>query len=539
MNLTRRSLISLSAAGAAVLGLRGVHATAARLAAVFDPSSLMGGGTLAQMGPVPLGDALAVMAPRSVWQHFYDLTQVPRPSHHEERATAFIADFGRHLGLDTIVDSAGNVIIRKPATTARKGSPGVVLQAHLDMVPQKTPESTHDFQVDPIAAFVVDGWVRAAGTTLGADNGIGVAIIMALLEADDVVHGPLEALFTVNEEDGQTGINALAPDALRGRLYINLDNEVEGQFVISSAGAVNVEAQATYDQVATPPTMTGLQVTIAGLLGGHSGIDIDKGRGSAHQLMARLLVDAAAFDVRLADLVGGDTPNVIPRKATAVVALPVEQAEVFRAYVDGFAATVAGELATTDPEVTVTVIPVDLPSTVMEAAAQAALIGAVHALPQGVLAMSADVPGLVQTSSNLGVLNIGHGRFTGTALVRSALNAERDTAAQRVAAVFEQAGAGVALGEGYLSWPPNPASPLLELMQAVYTDLFGVTPTVTAVHAGLETSAVGVIFPGMDMISVGPTMLNGHSPDERLEVASVPRVYELLVATLRRIETST
>ena len=447
-----------------------------------------------------------------------------------------VVEFGHGLRLETLVDGTGNVLIRKPATPGLEERPGVVLQAHLDMVPQKAADSTFDFTADRINAFVEDGWVHADGTTLGADDGIGVAIIMALLQADDIVHGPVEALFTVNEEDGQTGINALASGALQGRLYINLDNEVEGQFLISSAGGVYVEARETYDQVATPPGMTGTQVTIDGLMGGHSGIDIDKGRGSAHQLMARLLLGAPdAFDMRLAALVGGDQRNAIPRQTTAVVALRADQAEAFARYVDSFGATVASELATTDPGVAVKVTPVELPPMVMQADAQRALLRAVYTAPQGVFRMSADVPGMVETSGSLGVLRIGNGQFTASALVRSALDAERDAAAQRFADVFEQAGATVELLSAYPSWPPNPDSSLLALMEQVYTDLFGEAPTITAIHAGLETSVAGVKYPGLDMISVGPTIQNVHSPDERLEVASVLRVYDLLVATLRQI----
>lgn len=487
-------------------------------------------------GPVPLGDAAAAMDPTPVWQHFYELTQVPRTSHHEAQATAFVAEFGLGLGLETIVDGAGNVVIRKPATSGREGCAGVVLQAHLDMVPQPN-DSEFDFETDPIRAFVQDGWVFAGDTTLGADDGIGVAMIMALLESDSIVHGPIEALFTTNEEDGMDGITALAPDALSGRMYVNVDNEVEGSFVISSAGGVDVDVRDVYEETPTPTGMIGYEIAIHGLIGGHSGIDIDKGRGSAHQLMARLLVEApAGLGVRVATVFGGDTYNVIPRKATAIIAVPADQRGAVEQYVAGFGAAVRSELAATDPGVAVTATPHDLPPTVMDAAAQAALIGAVHDAPQGVYRMSAEVPGLVETSCNLGVLRIEGGAFTGGALVRSAVDSERDAHALRFAEVFSRAGASTEMHGAYASWPPNPDSPLLELMEQVYADAFGKAPVVTAVHAGLETSTAGAKFPGMDMISVGPTIENVHSPDERLQVASVPRVYELLVATLRAIE---
>lgn len=491
-------------------------------------------------GRVPLADAWPTMQPTPVWQHFYELTQIPRKSHHEEKATALVADFGRGLGLETVVDGVGNVIIRKPATPGMEGSPGVVLQAHLDMVAQQTPDSTANMDTDPIQAYVEDGWVRADRTTLGADDGIGVATIMGLLEADDVVHGPLEALFTVDEEADFTGIDNLGPDALTGRVYINVDNELEGQFIISSAGGVYLLARATYEEVATPTAMAGFLLSVDGLMGGHSGLDIDKGLGSAHQIMARLLVEApAGFEVRVAEVVGGNQRNAIPRKTTAVVALPPEQADAFGRYVAEFSATVASELAATDPGVVVAMAPTDLPPVVMEAEAQRALIGAVYEIPQGVYQMSNDIPGLVETSGNLGVLGIGAGQFTGDVYVRSAIDSERDAEAQRFAVVFEGAGATVTMEGAFSSWPPNPDSPLLALISQVYQDTFGTAAAVGAVHAGLETSVTGVTYPDMDMISLGATTQKVHSPEEQLEVASVPKVYELLVATLRSVDCTT
>lgn len=487
-------------------------------------------------GRIPLADAVVKLPYPTIWKNFQDLTQIPRPSHHETQVSAFIGNFGRSLSLETSIDKVGNVIIRKPATPGMENSPGVILQAHLDMVPQKTSTSQHNFETDPIKAYVKDGWVYADRTTLGADDGIGVAIIMALLQSRDINHGPLEALFTVNEEDGFTGINALASDALRGRILINVDNELEGQFLISSAGAVYVEAQAGYPEIATPGGMTGLKVTIDGLLGGHSGGDIDKGRGSAHQLMARLLVNApSTLDVRLASLVGGSQRNAIPRTTSVVIALPADQSAAFGMYVKDFTRTIAGELATTDPGLTVTVTPVNLPASVMETSAQRELIGAVYVAPQGVFRMSAAVPGLVETSGNIGILTISNGKFDAKVYVRSALDSERDAEAQRFATVFGQAGAKVTLNGAYSSWPPNPNSSLLALMKQTYSSLYGSPPAVAAIHAGLETSVAGIKYPGIDMISIGPTVQNVHSPDERLEIAGVPKVYNLIAATLGKM----
>ena len=488
---------------------------------------------------VPLAEAWPTMQPTPAWQHFYELTQFPRKSKHEEKATALVADFGRNLGLETVVDSVGNVLIRKPATPGMEASPGVVLQAHLDMVAQQTPDSTANLDTDPIQAYVEGGWVRADKTSLGADDGIGVAIIMDLLQAD-VVHGPLEALFTVDEEADFTGIDAIGPEVLTGRLYVNVDNELEGQFIISSAGGVYVLARATYEELATPPGMAGYLLTVDGLIGGHSGIDIDKGRGSAHQIMARLLVEAPVeFEVRVAEVVGGNQRNAIPRKTTAAVALWPDQAEAFGRYVAEFAATVASELAATDPGVVVAMTPADLPPKVMEAAAQEALIGAVYAVPQGVYKMSDTIPGLVETSGNLGVLGIAAGQLTGDSYVRSAIDSERDAEAERFAVVFEAAGATVTLEGAFSSWPPNPDSPLLVLMSQVYQGTFGTAPAVGAVHAGLETSVAGLTYPDMDMISIGATTQYVHTPDEQLEVASVQKLHDLLVATLREISCTT
>ena len=483
---------------------------------------------------------LASLESREVWDLFFHICSIPHPSHHEEALAVWVLERARGRGLAASRDAAGNVIIRKPARAGREGAPGVIIQAHLDMVPQKNSSSSHDFLKDPIRPRLDPAdptWLYATGTTLGADNGIGVAAGLALLEDPDLDHGPLELLLTVNEEDGFTGINALSPDVLVGRKLINLDNELEGQILISSAGGVYVNVQATYVEVATPGGMTGLQVTIDGLVGGHSGADINKGRGSAHQLMARLLVEApASLGLRLASLVGGNLSNAIPRATSVVVALPTEQAAAFGVYLDDFGATVAGELADSDPGVAVKATAIDLPAKVMEDSAQADLIGAVYDAPQGVFAMSADVPGLVETSGNIGVLSIGAGQFVATVYVRSAVDLQRDAEAERFATVFEEAGATVTIEGAYSSWPPNTDSALLAIMKQAYLDLYGVAASVAAIHAGLECSVAGVKYPGIDMISVGPTTQSVHSPDERLEVASVPKVYDQVVAALGDIK---
>ncbi|MEI7742297.1 MAG: aminoacyl-histidine dipeptidase [Chloroflexota bacterium] len=541
---------TLAAALAACMLLAGCSSTAA------TPAPSVGGATPAPatpvatpattdpatpapsaQGPIPLVDAVAGMHPEAVWRHFAELNAIPRASHAEGKASAFVADFGRGLGYTTTVNDVGDVIIEVPATAGMEDRPGVVLQAHLDMVAQKTADTTFDFATDPIASVLDGDWVHATGTTLGSDDGSGVAMIMALIEAEDVAHGPIEALFTVDEEDGFAGVNALKPGDLTFRSYINIDNETEGQFLISSAGGVYVNAAGTYKPVAAPAGSVGVTITVDGLLGGHSGIDINKGRGSAHQLLAQLLDGApASLGLRLASIAGGSQRNAIPRTASAVVAVPADQLDALRAYVADAGATAAANLAATDPGVTITAADADAPVSVMAAADQAKVVAALTAVPQGVFAMSPDVPDMPETSTNLGLLVLGDGTWKAESYVRSSQDDERDAEARLVAAAFAGTGAKVVLDGAYSGWPANPDSKILALMKATYASVFGSEPAVAAVHAGLETSVAGVTFPGMDMISIGPTTTGVHSPDERLEVASVQRVWDLLVATLAAIK---
>lgn len=500
------------------------------------PSAIGAQGTPPSGVRIPLGEALPDLTPQAVWQHFNELTQIPRPSHHEAEASAFLADFGRGLGLDTEVDDVGNVLIRKPATAGMEDRRGVVLQAHMDMVGVAAEGSDHVFETDPIEAYVDGGWVRAEDTTLGADNGIGVAMIMALLEAADVSHGPLEALFTVNEEDGYTGANALKPGVLQGAMLFNLDSEEEGIFTIGSAGGVDVDATLAYEEEPIPTGMVGVELAVSGLQGGHSGIDIDKGRGNAIKLLARLL-DAAEgeADLRLASITGGDRYNAIPRSASAIVAVEESQRAALTALAASFANTAGAELATVEPDLRVEASPVDAPPSVMPPDARRDVIDALNAVPNGVIRMSDSVGGLVETSTNLGTIALGEGQMQAGFLVRSSIDSARDAVAGMIASVFALAGAETSLHDVYSGWQPNPDSPLLALMQETYRELFGSDAGVMAVHAGLETSAIGATYPEMDMISLGPTLQNVHSPDEQLDIASVGTTWELMAAALERI----
>jgi dipeptidase D len=516
--------------------VRGFIGSAAAVALGIPIAGAAAPGTPSSGVKVLLGEALPDLPPAAVWRHFYELTRIPRPSRHEARVSAFVAGFGDGLGLETEVDEVGNVLIRKPAATGMEGRQGVVLQAHMDMVGVSAEGSDHVFETDPIEAYVDGGWVRAEDTTLGADNGIGVAMIMALLEAGDVAHGPLEALLTVNEEDGFTGANAVRPGVLHGTMLINIDSEEEGIFTIGSAGGVNVDAALTYAEEPVPAGAVGVELAVAGLQGGHSGIDIDTGRGNAIKLLARLLnALEGEVDLRLASISGGDRYNAIPRGASAVVAVEASHADALTAFVATFAETVRAELAATEPELRVDATPVDAPPRAMRPDEQRRVVDALNAVPDGVIRMSDSVPGLVETSTNLGTVALGDGTLQAGFLVRSSIDSARDAVRDELASVFALAGAETSVHDAYSGWPPNPDSPLLALMRETWHDLFGTDAGVMAVHAGLETSAIGATYPGMDMISVGPTLQNVHSPDEQLEIASVGTTWELLVAALARI----
>ena len=464
------------------------------------------------------------------------LTQIPRPSHHEEQVREFLVQFGQDLGLETTVDDAGNVLIRKPAAAGLEDRPGVILQAHMDMVPQKTPDNVHDFTKDPIEAYIEGGWVTADGTTLGADDGIGLATAMAVLQSETLEAGPIEALFTVNEEDGMDGALGLKPGVLQGDILINLDWETEGSFCIGSAGGENANVQAVYPQVDVPAGMACYELSVSGLKGGHSGVDINRGRGHATKLLVRLLKEASQKDgLRLAGITGGDADNAIPREASALVCVPESRTNEFLDRVQEFEGIFQKELAAVEPNLQVGAVPADLPAQVMEEAAQRTLINILYATPQGVMRMSDAVPGLVETSTNMGTVQVEQGDVAGTCLMRSSVDTALDDLGQMIASVWELAGVDASFAGRYPGWPPNAESPLLALMQGVYEELYGQEPVVEAVHAGLECGVIGATYPDLDMISIGPNLQDVHTPDERLEVASVQKVYDLLLATLAQI----
>ena len=488
------------------------------------------------MGIVPLEAAFDDLQPQDVFRNFYNITQIPRPSGQMEQIRAFLVAFGEGLGLETIVDQAGNVIIRKPAAAGLENRESVVLQAHMDMVPQKTDEKGFDFAIDPIQAFVDGDYIITDGTTLGADDGIGIAMIMAVLQSETLQMGPVEGLFTVDEETDMSGINGLASDVLQGTTLINLDSEEEGTFTIGSAGGEHASVHFRYEQAPAPVDMVSYEVRVEGLKGGHSGVDINLGRGHATKILVRLLKEAAEpFGLRLASISGGTAGNAIPREASALVFIADAQVAPFLSFAEDFEATLRSELQAVEPDLRVEVKEAEAPQQVMNESFQTILINALYGTPQGVLRMSDVVPGLVETSTNMGIANALDGQLEVICYPRSSVDSALADAGQMIASVWELAGYTVEFSDSYSGWSPDADSPILGLMQEVYKDSYGHEPEIMAVHAGLECGVIGGTYPDMDMISVGPTIENVHSPSESLYIPSVAMVMDLLTATLEQI----
>ena len=474
--------------------------------------------------------------PKALWKHFYELTQIPRPSKKEKNAVAFARKFGEDNGLETVVDEVGNVIIRKPATPGNENKMGVILQAHLDMVPQKNSDKKHDFEKDPIESFIDGEWVKARGTTLGADNGIGVAAAMAVLEADNIEHGPVEALFTIDEETGMTGAFELKPGLLKGKILLNLDSEDEGELYIGCAGGMNTSATMDYEEESTPGSHLAFRVEIKGLKGGHSGLDIHLGRANANKLMNRFLWAASdEFDLRIAHIEGGSLRNAIPRESFAVVTVPADDKKDFTALVEEYSEMFKAEFKGPEPDLSFTASETELPSRVMNADDQERIIKMVYGIPNGVMRMSTDMPDVVETSLNLAIVNAKGGKFDALCLIRSAVDSAKFSVGNMTQAVMELAGASVTHDGTYPGWKPNVDSPILKTMKNVYHEKYGKVPEVKVIHAGLECGIIGDAYPGLDMISFGPTIRFPHSPDEKVNIKTVEKFYDYLVETLKNI----
>ncbi|MBQ7253252.1 MAG: aminoacyl-histidine dipeptidase [Bacteroidales bacterium] len=480
--------------------------------------------------------SIASLKPERVWKNFYALTQVPRPSKKEHKAVEFIEKFGHDNGLDTYRDPLGNVIIRKPATPGMENRKGIILQCHLDMVPQNNADTPHDWEKDPVEAYEyeIDGekWVKARGTTLGADDGMGVATAMAVLEAKDLKHGPIEALFTIDEETGMTGAFNLEPDKLKGEILLNLDSETEGEIYVGCAGGLDAHFVFPYTTEKAPKGFKFFMITVKGLRGGHSGMDIHEGRGNANKAMIRALVPVLRdLEGRLASIAGGNLRNAIPRECVAVVAVPAGKVNSLKELINNTRDAIKNEIGSVDGDFDMVLEPHPA-LRVMRGGVALRMAKAVLGCPNGVARMSADVPGLVETSNNLAMVRSNGKAIEIDCLLRSSVDSAKSYLAESMRSVMELAGARVEFNGSYSGWQPDMKSPILAEMKRVYKQMYGKEPLVMAIHAGLECGIIGAIYKGLDMVSIGPTLCSPHSPDERVNVASVGKFWDFVVKVL-------
>lgn len=475
------------------------------------------------------------LEPSVVWNKFADLNAVPRPSKKEERVIQFMLSFGKTLGFETFTDAVGNVIIRKPATFGMEDRKSVCLQSHLDMVHQKNNDSVFDFDTQGIEMFVDGDWVKAKGTTLGADNGLGVATIMALLESTDIPHPPLEALFTIDEETGMTGAMGLEGGILQSVILLNLDTEEDDEIDIGCAGGIDVTAFGRYNTEATNEMYTGYKIEVKGLKGGHSGMDIDKGLGNANKIMNRLLYNCVfLFDADLCVIEGGGLRNAIPRESVATLVVHHAKTD-FEADFQKWSDVIKSELSVVEPSLRISLTRIERPEFAMENLKARDLLRSSYAAHNGVYSMSSSMPDLVETSNNIARVKVQNGEITIGCLTRSSVNSAKLDLANSLKSAFELAGYEVTFSGDYPGWKPNPNSKILEVLKSKYEKLFKEKPRVVACHAGLECGILGRNYPEMDMISFGPTILGAHSPDERVSITSVQKFWKYIQEILKDI----
>lgn len=473
-----------------------------------------------------MNEQIRDLEPKEIWNHFADLNAVPRPSKKEERVIEFMKAFGKNLGLETFEDEIRNVIIKKPATAGMEDRKTIVLQSHLDMVHQKNNDTNFDFETQGIEMMVDGAWVKAKGTTLGADNGIGVATIMSILASKNIPHPAIEALFTIDEETGMTGAIGLKGGILSGEILLNLDTEEEDEIDIGCAGGLDVTATRSYTEESVPDKKVAYQVSVKGLNGGHSGIEIHKGLGNANKIMNRILYDGyKKFGMRIAELSGGSLRNAIPRESVAIVIVAESSGEAFIEELEKVGSEIKFEFKTIDPKLTLEIQAVSLPKKVMNAEDQERTIKALYAAHNGVYRMSADIKDLVETSNNVARVIIKEGQISIQCLTRSSVETSKFDLADALRSTFELAGFDVAFTGSYPGWTPNVKSPVLELLKNLYIKIHNEEPKVVACHAGLECGILGTNYPDMDMISFGPTIRGAHSPDERVNIESVQRFW--------------
>jgi len=482
-----------------------------------------------------MSNAIKQLEPTELWGNFADLNAIPRPSKKEERVIAFIKAFGEKLQLPTLVDEVGNVIIKKPSSAGMEDRLTIILQSHLDMVHQKNADTVFDFDTQGIIMTVHGDWVKAEGTTLGADNGIGVATIMTLLASTDIAHPPLEALFTIDEETGMTGALALKGGLLDGGILLNLDTEEDNELTIGCAGGIDVTASGTYEAEKFEDG-SAFKILLKGLTGGHSGVDIHKGRANANKLMNRVLLKLSTHAaVRIAGIDGGSLRNAIPRESVATIVVEKNNGPVVKQLVEELARILKSEYSFTDPNLSLTIETAAFADAVLPAAFQYSFLRALYACPNGIYRMSPDIDGLVQTSNNIAKVTLKEGHWTVQCLTRSSVDTEKTDLAQSISSAFELADGRIAFSGNYPGWTPKPEASIVKLMSDLYKEMFNEPAHVNAVHAGLECGILGTNYPAIQMISFGPNIYGAHSPDEKVQVSSVQKFWKYLLETLVRI----
>ncbi|MCM1041158.1 MAG: aminoacyl-histidine dipeptidase [Bacteroides sp.] len=483
-----------------------------------------------------MNEVLDTLEPKILWKYFGEILQIPRPSKKEEKIRAYLVDFAKQHNLECKTDKTGNVLIRKPATPGHENRPCVILQSHMDMVCEKNGDSMHNFDTDPIKVSVVDGWLKAEETTLGADNGLGCATELAILASDDIEHGPIECLFTVDEETGLTGAFGLEKGFLNGKILLNMDSEDDGLFFIGCAGGIDTVIEYPFAKEAAANNLAYYQVAVKGLVGGHSGDDINKGRANANQLLARCLYNLLPkTGFRLASFNGGNLRNAIAREAVAVIGIEPKNEAALNAVVADCKKMFAHEYRVTEANLDLSCTKAEAPAFLMADANRDALVYALLACPHGVLRMSDEIENFVETSTNLASVKTLEDHVLICTSQRSSVESAKHAAAQRVAACFKAIGAKTSHSEGYPGWNPNPNSPILKLTLEAFKDLFHEEGKALAIHAGLECGLFSEKYPDMDMVSYGPTMRGVHAPGERVELATVTRFWQLTKEILKRV----
>jgi dipeptidase D len=483
-----------------------------------------------------MNDTFTGLYPALVWKYFGEICNIPRPSKKEAQIAAYIIQTGEKLGLETLMDETGNILVRKPATAGYEKLETVILQSHIDMVCEKNSDTYHDFDHDPIIPRKDGEWIKATGTTLGADDGIGIAAQLAIMEDKTLEHGPLEFLFTVDEETGLTGAKGLKPGFLNGKILLNLDSEDEGELFIGCAGGKDTSITLNYSQVPVNYDCAAFLIKVSGLKGGHSGDDINKGLGNANKILNRLLWNASnKYEIRISSFEGGNLRNAIARESFATIIVPRRFQDNFTTYVKEYNKTIKSEYKTTEPDLLVSFQPTEMPSSVMDMSSQERLLNALYACPHGVIAMSADIPNFVETSTNLASVKFNDKQILIGTSQRSSSESGKEDVVNMVASVFRLAGGKIVHSDGYPGWTPNPASPILDITRKSYRKLFETDPKVLAIHAGLECGLIGKQYPEMDMISYGPTIKGAHSPDERLLISTVRKFWDLTLEVLKNI----